>query len=74
MSPVRTALPQKKPKGLAPTYGPGFAGVPLATSLLRGHAAKGHPWPFAALAASMPLNPLRKDSTRPAEGAIDVAC
>jgi len=40
----------------------------LAPSLLRRHAAKGHPWPIAALAASMPLDRLRSDSTRPPEG------
>ncbi|MNG36732.1 hypothetical protein D3C84_1238620 [compost metagenome] len=40
----------------------------LAPSLLQGPAAKGHPWPIAALAASMPLNPLRNDSTQPPDG------
>ena len=29
----------------------------LVESKFQGHAAKGHPWPIAALAASMPLNP-----------------
>ena len=41
-----------------------FAPVPL-----RGHAATGHPWPIAALPASMPVDPLRRTSTRPADGA-----
>ena len=58
----------------------------LTPSLFQGHAAKGHPWPIAALgfgilrrstsyihvvvAAFMPLNPLHNDSVRPPEGAI----
>ena len=46
----------------------------LAPSSFQGHAAKGHPWPIAALAASMPLNPLHNDSTRPPDGAFGVAC
>ena len=40
----------------------------LAPSTRRGHAANGHPWPIAALAASMPLNLLRINSARPPEG------
>lgn len=40
----------------------------LVPSLLQGHAPKGRPCPFGALAASMPLDPLRIDSTRPPEG------
>ncbi len=40
----------------------------LVSSLLQGHAPKGRPCPFGALAASMPLDPLRIDSTRPPEG------
>ena len=39
----------------------------LIPSLLRGSPRKGHPWPFTALAASMPLAPLRSDSNRPSE-------
>jgi len=46
----------------------------LAPSPLQGHAAKGHPWPVAALATSMSLNPLRGDSTRPPEGDLGVVC
>jgi len=34
--------------------------------MLRGPAAIGHPWPGAALAASMPLDPLRTACVRPA--------
>ncbi len=40
----------------------------FAPSALQGHAAKGHPWPIAALAASMPLNPLHTGSTLPSDG------
>ena len=40
----------------------------LVPSLLQGRAPKGRPCPFGALAASMPLDPLRIDSTRPPEG------
>jgi len=42
-----------------------FAPGSFAPSLFQGHAAKGHPWPIAALAASMPLNPFHDDSTHP---------
>jgi hypothetical protein len=46
----------------------------LTPSPLQGHAAKGHPWPIAALATSMSLNPLRGDSIRPPEGDLGVVC
>ncbi len=42
----------------------------LIPSLLRGSPRKGHPWPFTALAASMPLAPLRSDSIRPPERGV----
>ena len=51
-----------------------FAPGSFAPSPFQGHAAKGHPWPIAALAASMPLNPFHGDSTHPPEGAVGVAC
>ena len=60
---------KSKQKGLAPAYGPRFAQVSLAPVPLRGHAVTGHPWPNTALPASMPEDPLRRTSTRPAEGA-----
>jgi hypothetical protein len=44
-----------------------FAPGSFASSSLQGHAAKGHPWPIAALAASMPLNPFHDDSVHPPE-------
>jgi hypothetical protein len=51
----------------------------LTPSPLQGHAGcgpptKGHPWPIAALATSMSLNPLRGDSIRPPEGDLGVVC
>ena len=36
---------------------------------LRGPAVTGHPWPNTALPASMPVDPLRRTSSRPPEGA-----
>jgi len=51
-----------------------FAPGSFAPSPFQGYAAKGHPWPIAALAASMPLNPFHGDSTHPPEGAVGVAC
>jgi hypothetical protein len=60
--------PQKEPKGLAPAIRVSLRSTSLTPSLLQGPAAKGHPWPIAALAASMPLNPLHNDSVWPSEG------
>jgi len=57
-----------------PTIRPRLRRGSLAPSPLQGHAAKGHPWPIAALATSMSLNPLRGDSTRPPEGDLGVVC
>ena len=71
---VSFGIAPKETKRSSPTIRPQLRWGSLAPSSLRGHAAKGHPWPIAALAASMPLNPLRNDSARPAEGAIYVAC
>ena len=42
----------------------------FAPSVLQGHVAKGHPWPIAPLAASMPLNPLHTDSAHPSDGTV----
>lgn len=54
---ARMAGPAKsKQKVLSLASGPTSPGS-LVPSLLQGHAAKGHPWPIAALVASMPLNP-----------------
>ena len=71
---ARMAGPAKSNQKVLPlASGPTSSGS-LAPSLLQGHAAKGRPWPIAALAASMPLNPLRNDSTRPPDVAFGVAC
>ena len=40
-------------------------GGSLTPALSWGHAATGHPWPIAALPASMPVDPLRRTSSRP---------
>jgi hypothetical protein len=50
-----------------------FAPGSFAPSPFQGPGAKGHPWPIAPLAASMPLNPFHDDSAHPPEGA-GVAC
>lgn len=46
----------------------------LIPSLLRGSPCKGHPWPFTALAASMPLALYVAITFGLLKGAIDVAC
>ena len=56
---------QKEPKGPRPIVRPSLRSGSLAPVLLRGHAATGHPWPIAALPASMPVDPLHKTSSRP---------
>ena len=61
--------PQKYPKRPCPGVRPSLRSGSLAPVPLRGHAATGHPWPIAALPASMPGDPLRETSTRPSEGA-----
>ena len=63
--------PRSNQEGLPLASGPTSSGS-LVPSLFQGHAAKGHRWPIAALAASMLLNPLHNDSVRPPEGAIGV--
>ncbi len=68
------AVAPKVTKKSCPGIRVSLRSTPLVPSLLQGHAAKGHPWPIAALAASMPLNPFHNDSIRPADGAFGVAC
>ena len=60
---------QKEPKGPRPIVRPSLRSGSLAPVLLRGHAATGHPWPIAALPASMPVDPLLSTSSRPPGGA-----
>jgi len=73
VSPLRRGTfvkqPQKYPKRPRPRVRPSLRSGSLAPVPLRGHAATGHPWPIAALPASMPGHPLRRTSTRPPEGA-----
>ena len=77
----RPAPQKSKQKRSAPASGtrrPRLATLDFPHSIIAPRArprrppTKGHPWPIAALAASMPLNPLRNDSVRPSEGAIGV--
>ena len=68
------ACAKKVSKETHPCIRPRLRRGSLVPSLLQGHAAKGHPWPIAALAASMPLNPFHGDSTRPPEGDLGVVC
>ena len=56
---------QKEPKGPRPIVRPSLRSGSLAPALLRGPAAMGHGWPVAALPASMPVDPLRRTSSRP---------
>ena len=70
----RTAGPKKVSKNACRcirTRRPRFAALdfPHSTAAPR-VAAQGHPWLFTALAASMPLAPLRSDSIRPSDGAF----
>jgi hypothetical protein len=52
-------------KGVCSRFGPTSSGS-LTPATLRGPAAIRHPWRGAALAASMPLGPLRATCVRPA--------
>ena len=55
----------KVTKSACSWFGPPSSGS-LTPATLRGPAAIGHPWPGAALAASMPLGPRSKACVRPA--------
>ncbi|TYP62456.1 hypothetical protein A9A72_1241214 [Stutzerimonas stutzeri] len=76
---ARMAGPSKVTKNACPCTELGVPGslrsTSLIPSLLRGSPRKGHPCrrrprPFTALAASMPLAPLRSDSIRPPERGV----
>ena len=58
-------LRAKVTKTLRPIIRPRLRRGPLTPSPFQRHAAKGHPWPIAALAASMPLNLFHDDCVRP---------
>ena len=57
------------PKRFRPIVRPSLRSGSLAPALFRGPAATGHPWPIAALPASMPVDPLHRTSARPPDGA-----
>ncbi len=61
---------EKVTKNACPCIRVSLRSTSLIPSLLRGSPRKGHPWPFTALAASMPLAPLRSDSIRPPERGV----
>jgi hypothetical protein len=61
---------EKVTKTACPSIRVSLRSTSLIPSLLRGSPRKGHPWPFTALAASMPLAPLRSDSIRPPERGV----
>ena len=72
---ARMAGPSKVSKNACPCIRASLRETSLIPSLLRGSPRKGHPWPFiggtpSALAASMPLAPLRSDSIRPSERGV----
>src|SRR5690606_22870477 len=62
--------PPKGTKKSCPSIRVSLRATSLIPSLLRGSPRKGHPWPFTAFAASMPLTPLRSDSIRPSERGV----
>ena len=59
--------PKSKQKVLAPAYGPRCAQVPSLRSCSMGTLRRAILGPIAALPASMPVDPLRRTSTRPPE-------
>ncbi len=64
------SVAKKVSKNACPCIRVSLRSTSLIPSLLRGSPRKGHPWPFTALAASMPLAPLRSDSIRPPERGV----
>ena len=64
------SIAKKISKNACPCIRVSLRETSLIPSLLRGSPPKGHPWPFTALAASMPLAPLRSDSIRPPERGV----
>ena len=61
------SVAKKVSKNACPSIRPRLRWSSLAPVTLQGPAAKGHPWPIAALAASMPLNPFHATCARPPE-------
>jgi len=64
------AGPPKGTKKSCPCIRPRLRRGSLAPVTFQGSAAKGHPWPIAALAASMPLNPFQATCARPPERGV----
>ncbi|MGP0170763.1 hypothetical protein ACSVIJ_02665, partial [Pseudomonas sp. NCHU5208] len=63
--PGESLLRAKVTKTLRPIIRPWLRQGSLTPSPFQRPAAVGHPWPIAALAASMPLNLFHDDSVRP---------
>ena len=61
---------KKVSKNACPCIRPRLHRGSLAPMMFQGPAAKGHPCPIAALAASMPLNPLHITCARPPERGV----
>ena len=61
---------EKVTKNACPCIRVSHRSTSLIPSLLRGSPRKGHPWPFTALAASMPLKPLHITYARPPERGV----
>ena len=61
---------KKVSKNACPCIRPRLRRGSLAPMMFQGPAAKGHPCPIAALAASMPLNPLHITCARPPERGV----
>ena len=61
---------KKVSKNACPCIRPRLRRGSLAPVTFQGPAAKGHPWPIAALAASMPLNPFHITCARPPERGV----
>ena len=62
------ALPQKKPKGLAPSSGPALRAGSAHSIAAPRAGLQGPSWPFKPLAASLRLVPLHNTCARPSDG------
>ena len=67
---ARMAGPSKVSKNACPCIRPRLRRGSLAPMMFQGPAAKGHPCPIAALAASMPPTPLHITCARPPERGV----
>ena len=64
----RESKQRESAPGIRPITSLRYVPGTFAPSAFQGRAAKGHPWPIAALAASLPLNPFHTDSAHPPDG------